>query len=90
MEEVVVRFAKGVIIGGIAAAGASALGLPFPLFIVFGIPVLVAMLNLLVAPVFIVFLLFGLGSFIWAYTPIGDMAAPLVAKLTQIPPPVAR
>ncbi len=57
-----------------AAFGAMALDADhLTIAVVIAIPVVVAMVDVLAGEIFTAFVLFGLGSLLWVYTPVGKM-----------------
>jgi hypothetical protein len=69
------RLFRGAVIGLLAAYGATAVGLGgTTAAILFAIPVFVTVVDVLVGEVYSLCVLFGLGTLIWTYTPLGTFA----------------
>ncbi len=66
------RVFRGAIVGVFAALGAASLGADFgTLLMLCVVPIIVAMVDILVGEIFTLFVVFGLCSLVWTYTPVG-------------------
>jgi hypothetical protein len=78
------RLFRGLIVGALAAFGASSVGLDEQTtLVIFIIPVLVAMVDMLTGQVFTLFVVFGLGCLLWAYTPVGQFVGNKLPELRK-------
>jgi hypothetical protein len=75
------RFFRGIVVGAFAAFGAFSLGAgPTTIAVAFLIPIFAAAIDILAIEVFTIAVLFGIGSILWSYTPIGPKLGDFLQK----------